>query len=243
MFGPIIVDSLKKYPIGIAEGFHLKPQWLKAFYYASVGSLMVLNYLWKRAFPRIPKDKPIFLHLGCGENYIRLPGFINIDGNIFRRKDLWLDITLGFPFSDESIDGIFASHILEHFNETQVCRVLQESYRILKRGGGIRFITPNLQRAIEAYLQGDMAFFDDWPDLRNSIGGRFNNYLLCRDQHRLMFDFGFLKELLVGAGFESCCEVSFWESKIFEVCELREIQRGASEDNRSLFVEAFKIRV
>jgi len=221
----------------------LKPQRLKNIYYLTIGWLTVGNYLWRRAFPKIPQHERIILHLGCGRNYIRKPGFINIDGNLFQPKNLWLDITIGLPFPSNSIDAIFASHVLEHLNEKQVRRVLGESYRVLKPGGGVRFITPHLGKAIEAYVRGDMAFFDDWPDLRNSIGGRFNNYLLCRDQHRLMFDFGFLKELLVGAGFESCCEVSFRESKIFEVCELKEIQKGASEDHRSLFVEAFKIRV
>jgi hypothetical protein len=56
-----------------------------------------------------------------------------------------------------------------------------------------------------------------------------------------MFDFSFIKELLVGAGFESCWEVSPWESRIFENSELAEIQGGISEGHQSLFVEASKI--
>jgi hypothetical protein len=57
-----------------------------------------------------------------------------------------------------------------------------------------------------------------------------------------MFDFDFLKEFLVDAGFELCREVSPRESEMFEAAELEEIQKGTSEDQRSLFVEAFKIR-
>jgi predicted SAM-dependent methyltransferase len=218
----------------------LKPQWLKDIYYLTMGRLTVGNYLWRRAFPKIPPHERIILHLGCGRNYIRKPGFINIDGNLFQPKNLWLDITIGLPFPSNRIDAIFAGHVLEHFNEKQVRGVLGESYRVLKPGGGVRFITPHLGKAIEAYVRGDTAFFGDWPDARNSLGGRFNNYLLCRDQHRLMFDFGFLKEFLGDAGFEPCREVCPRESRIFAVSELEEIQRGTSEDPRSLFVEAFK---
>jgi predicted SAM-dependent methyltransferase len=220
----------------------LKPQWLKDIYYSTIGCLAVGNYLWRRAFPRLPQQERIILHLGCGGNCIRRPGFINIDANLFQPKNLWLDITLGLPFPANSIDAIVASHVLEHLNERQVRRVLEESYRVLKLGGGVRFTTPNLGKAIEAYVQGNKEFFGDWPDPRNSIGGRFNNYLLCRDQHRLMFDFGFLKEFLLDAGFEPCREVASRESKIFEIPELEEIQRGASEDSRSLFVEGFKVK-
>jgi predicted SAM-dependent methyltransferase len=219
----------------------LKHQWLKNIYYLTLGGLTVGNYLWRRAFPRIPPHERVILHLGSGGNYIRKPGFINIDGNLFQPKNLWLDITIGLPFPANSIDAIFASHVLEHLNEKQVRKVLGESYRVLKPGGGVRFVTPHLRKAIEAYVRGDTAFFDDWPDPRNSVGGRFNNYLLCRDQHRLMFDFGFLREFLMDAGFEPCREVSPRESGLFAVPELEEIQKGTSEDQRSLFVEAFKI--
>lgn len=207
-----------------------------------MGWLTVGNYLRRRAFPKIPQHERVILHLGCGGNYIRRPGFINIDGNLFQPKDLWLDITIGLPFPANRIDAILASHLLEHLKERQVRKVLEESYRVLKPGGGVRFITPNLGQAIEAYVRGDMEFFGDWPDPRNSLGGRFNNYLLCRDQHRMMFDFGFLKEFLMAAGFKLCREVSPGESRIFEVAELEEIQKGTSGDHRSLFVEAFKIK-
>jgi predicted SAM-dependent methyltransferase len=220
----------------------LKPQWLKDIYYSTVGWLTVANYLWRRTFPRTPQHERVVLHLGSGGNCIRKPGFINIDGNPFQPKNLWLDITIGLPFPANSIDAIVASHVLEHLKERQVRKVLEESYRVLKPGGGVRFITPNLGKAIEAYVQGDMAFFSDWPDPRNSMGGKFNNYLLCRDQHRLMFDFGFLKEFLLAAGFEPCREVSPRESRIFGAADLEEIQKGTSEDQRSLFVEAFKIK-
>lgn len=200
----------------------------------------VMNYLWRKAFPRLPRGGRVVLHLGCGDHYLSNPGFINIDGNLFCRKDLWLDITLGLPFPECSIDIIFASHLLEHLSEKQVRKVLNECYRVLKPNGAARFVTPNLRKAIEAYVQGDLNFFSNWPDRRKSIGGKFNNDMLCRDQHRLMFDFSYLQELLADAGFNKWREVTPLESAIFSAEELRAIQWEKAEDHRSLFVEAFK---
>jgi predicted SAM-dependent methyltransferase len=218
----------------------LKPQWLKNCYYETMGRLSLVSYLWHKTFPRLPKDGRVVLHLGCGTNYISNPGFINIDGNLFRRKDLWLDITIGLPFPDSSVDVVFASHLLEHMNEREVRRVLGESYRVLRPGGAVRFITPHLGKAIKAYLEGDLSFFSDWPDRRKSIGGKLNNHLLCRDQHRLMFDLSFLRELLLDAGFNDCRELGPLESEVFGADELGKIQWENSENHRSLFVEAFK---
>jgi hypothetical protein len=99
-----------------------------------------------------------------------------------------------------------------------------------------------LGKAIKAYLEGDLNFFSDWPDCRKSIGGKFNNYLLCRDQHRLMFDLSFLRELLLDAGFNNCHELGALESEVFNADELRKIQWESSANHRSLFVEAFKSR-
>jgi len=235
-------DRLRTLILSSTGRVHLKPQWLKNCYYETMGKLSAINFFRHKIFPKLPKSDRIVLHLGCGTKYIDKPGFVNIDGNLFCRKDLWLDITIGLPFPNNSIDGIFASHFLEHFNENQVRKVLGESYRVLKPGGTIRLVTPNLRKAIDAYLAGDPSFFSDWPDHRNSIGGKFNNYLLCRDQHRLMFDFTFLQELVVDASFGNCHEVTPLESNIFSSSELEEIQWAGPENHRSLFVEAYKIK-
>ena len=36
----------------------------------------------------------------------------------------------------------------------------------------------------------------DFPDRFQSMGGRFNNYMLCQNQHRVMCDLSFMRELL-----------------------------------------------
>ena len=218
----------------------MKPQWLKTLYFSTMARLTVVNYGWRRIFPNLPKTGRAVLHLGCGANYISRPGVINVDGNLFCRKDLWLDITLGLPFPDETIDVVLASHLLEHLDEKRVRRVLRESHRVLKPGGKVRLVTPDLKKAIDAYQRGDAAYFSDWPDHRRSLGGKFNNELLCRDQHRLMFDFSFLEEMLMDAGFVRCREVAPEASSVFDGPEWIDLQGDGVVSRRSLFIEADK---
>jgi len=43
----------------------------------------------------------------------------------------------------ESLGGIFCAHVIEHLQPDQALKLISESYRVLKKGGKIIFITPN----------------------------------------------------------------------------------------------------
>jgi predicted SAM-dependent methyltransferase len=218
----------------------MKNQIIKNLYYATLAKLTLFNYYRKKIFFRPRPGERTVIHLGCGIHYIPLPGFINIDGNPFYRKDLWLDVTIGLPFPDQSMDAIYAHHFLEHLSEKGLRRVLEESYRVLRPRGGVRFVTPDLRKAVQAYTLSNDRFFSDWPDPRHSLGGKLNNYLLCRNQHRFMFDFEFLKEFLQGAGFREFREMGPAESLLFSPAEMQKIPEENPMNYRSLYVEAWK---
>ncbi len=46
------------------------------------------------------------------------------------------------PLEDQSVDCIFASHILEHFEKSELINLMNECYRVLKKDGEIILITP-----------------------------------------------------------------------------------------------------
>jgi predicted SAM-dependent methyltransferase len=165
---------------------------------------------------------------------------VNIDINPFNRKDIWLDVRLGLPFPNGSVDAIYCSHMLEHFFAPQAVNLLRECHRVLKPNGGIRLVTPHLGKAIAAYLSNDVGYFSDFPDTRRSIGGRFVNHMLCRDQHRLMFDFSFMEESLAAAGFDEIVEYAPLESRSFPIGDLCVFERETKETHNSLFVEAIR---
>ena len=156
---------------------------------------------------------PVHLHLGCGPNY--LPGFVNIDANPRRRVDLWLDLRNGLPFADGTVDSIYSTHMLEHLYHDELERLLAECWRTLRPGGGVRFIVPNLETAITAYLRRQNEWFDDYPRHLHSLGGRFANFIFCDGQHRSTFDFGHLSELLERTRFERASHVQESERLLY----------------------------
>lgn len=96
------------------------------------------------------------LHLGCGGQ--KWLDYINIDlypydDNIKDTSrngcvaDVFLDIrNLEMPVN--SIDAIFASHILEHFTRWQTIKMVKNWYEILKSGGVLEIEMPDFNRCL-----------------------------------------------------------------------------------------------
>jgi len=221
----------------------MKNQVIKDWAHWSLGKLNFLNY-WRlktvsrNALGSRRSDGKLWVHLGCGKHYI--PGMINMDINPFTKSDIWLDLRSKLPFDTDSVDAIYCCHTLEHFYENDVRMILSECLRVLKKKRGIRIVTPDLRKAVEAYLSQDFEHFSDFPDKRRSIGGRCANYLLCRDQHRLIFDFSFWNEILEDQGFGQIAEFKPHESAIFSKTELGGFEYEKPDRHHSVFVEAFK---
>ena len=171
-----------------------------------------------------------YLNLGSGAHYI--DGFVNIDGNVLAKRDLWLDIRHGLPYRSGTVNAIYMSHTLEHFDFRSGERILQEARRVLAPEGGIRIVVPSMEKAIAAYSRDDAAWFPTWPETYRSVGGRLNNYLLCKDQHRLMFDTSFLTEILEDAGFRRLEQHGYGSSSLFKPDVLGRME---PEDNRSYY--------
>jgi predicted SAM-dependent methyltransferase len=214
----------------------MKSQVTKDIYYALFGKLSFLPFCWNRIL-RPNRFEDSLVNIGCGPKYIE--GMVNVDGNIFRKKDLWLDVNLGLPFPNDSLRGLYASHVVEHFKIKSARKLLGEFHRVLKPGGTLRIVVPSLEYAVDAFLAQDLARFPEWPEKFTSIGGRFNNFMLCQNQHQLMFDMTFLQELLNEANFSSVSRTEPYKSQCFSVQQLR-FESDPSLLDKSLYIEAYK---
>ena len=76
-------------------------------------------------------NKLIKLDIGCGKR--KKQGFIGIDIDKDSDADIIASV-LDLPFNTNSVDEIYSSHLVEHFNPEEVKKFFSEIYRVLKKG-------------------------------------------------------------------------------------------------------------
>lgn len=174
------------------------PRAIKSAYYAVAGPLMRLNAIAYRSL-RAPRHGTVKVHLGPGQtNYIA--GWINVDANLVTAKcDVWADLRHPLPFQDASVQVFYSHHVVEHLPDLDFH--FAEVFRCLVPGGLYRVGGPHGDNAIRKFTENDPAWFGDFPDKRQSVGGRFANFILCRNEHLTILTGSYLRELMGNAGF------------------------------------------
>lgn len=64
-----------------------------------------------------------------------------------------VDIRRKLPLKDRSVKYIYCSHVLEHFERWQAIEILKECRRVLKVGGWLRLVIPDLRKMVKKYSQ------------------------------------------------------------------------------------------
>lgn len=91
------------------------------------------------------------LQVGAGKS--PLSGWLNSDISPSAREIVYLDATRPFPFGDCVFDYLFSEHMVEHVTYAEGLHVFGECHRVLKPGGKVRIVTPDLRFLIELYQQ------------------------------------------------------------------------------------------
>lgn len=184
------------------------------------------------------------LNVGCGGNRPVKEPWINIDNlhaifpdvtkpeRINMDKEfnyLNADLRNGIPFENDSIDGILASHFLEHLDAQESLKFLRECLRVLKPSGILRLSVPDPAKFYKLTIEG----CTDWGEPNNS-GMSFMEMALFFNEHKQLVGIDALNCMLYTVGFKTWYETT---SNATQLAPLADI------DNRavfSLFVEAVK---
>lgn len=103
------------------------------------------------------------LDIGCGERKATAEGYDikTLDIRAEVKPDFIAPIDK-IPCPDESFDMIHSSHVLEHVKRSDIYKTIREWRRVLKTGGELRLIVPDLEVAAIELLscQTNPATFD-----------------------------------------------------------------------------------
>ena len=135
------------------------------------------------------------LHLGCGERY--LEGFIHVDLAGYDHIDHEMPVDNLEIFSDNSVEEIYASHVIDYFDREEIKSVLKEWKRVLKENGVLRLAVPNFPELIKVYEISD--------DLSKILGPLYGKWKIDKKNiyHKTVYDEKSLTIILEQAGFRN----------------------------------------
>lgn len=183
----------------------------------------------------------LWLNVACSRSV--LPGFVNLDNSIYLRMlpfaswvrpflnaghREWLDsfreaaarVRLvrhdcreALPFPDDCAEHVLCSHFLEHVHPSEAQTILGDFHRVLRPGGTLHVIVPDLAVLVEQYLKQTGARWDAADQLvretmlsRESRGSfRFRLMEFWGEfglNHRWMYDAASISRRVADAGFE-----------------------------------------
>lgn len=157
------------------------------------------------------------------------------------------------PFSSNSVEVLYTSHVLEHFPRWKAQEIVKETFRVLKPGGLIRVIVPDLEVLCRRYLLTFGLPIDNLtPAQRAPLDATaFNLLFYTKDHvtstkasldmriaglfpHMYNYDFLDLSKLLSTAGFSSV------ERLTYRTGRCPDIEKLDNNPDVSLYVEAEK---
>ncbi len=167
------------------------------------------------------------------------------------RNILIWDVSKGLAFPGNSVDGIYASHLLEHLSRSKAEFFVRECYRVLNSEGVIRLVVPDLRSYIEEYARlksemPDSSFpasrfmerlntcrWHQWENL--SLPLRIYKAMKDFLSHKWMYDRESLITLLQEAGFKGVSEKKFGSA----IPRIADVER--QEKEMSIYVEGCKL--
>jgi SAM-dependent methyltransferase len=184
--------------------------------------------------PEAEGAAPARMNWGCGT--WPEPGWINSDIKDGPGIDISCDILDGLPLERDTLDYIVTHHALPEIPLSEMVRVLEELRRVLKPGGILRLGLPDLDKAIQAYLEKDRDYFLVSDKDAKTIGGKLVTQILWFGWSRSLFTHDSTDELLRKAGFREVQACSFRETK----SRFAGIIDLDSRERESFFLEATK---
>ena len=91
---------------------------------------------------------PTLLEFGAGGT--KRNGWITTD--VTWRSANHLDVTATWPMADETVDFLFSDNVVEHLSLSGARVAFREACRVLKPGGILRVVTPDIGELTRAYL-------------------------------------------------------------------------------------------
>lgn len=138
-------------------------------------------------------------NVGCGKRNFG-KDWMHVDGGKFPHvvsHDIFLT-----PTPDNSIEMLYASHVIEYFDREEVVQVLKEWHRALQPGGQLLIAVPDFEAMAKMYINKEY-------EIESFLGPIYGRMEMNDEKiyHRTAYDFKSLCRLLAQCRFKAMMRV------------------------------------
>jgi SAM-dependent methyltransferase len=174
--------------------------------------------------PRLPRPLMFLTYrLSNAHRWYSFSGYVELLTN---HAFIHHDLAYGIPLPDQTADCIYASHFVEHLDRADAEHLMSEARRVLKPGGTLRIVVPDISKLVTSYQAGNT------EAIIEALFGEPEEGWYSR--HRYLYDFALLKRLLEERGF---ADVEACADRVGSTPDLNAFE-GARPDRYLMFVEA-----
>ena len=101
-------------------------------------------------------------------------------------------------FDNDSIEEIYASHVVEHVDQKNIKKTLEGIYRVLKNDGKFYISVPDLDVLCRIFIDSKAPPKVKFHVMRMMFGGQSDEF----DYHYFGWNYQFLNSYLIEAGFQ-----------------------------------------
>lgn len=218
-------------------------------------------------------SEKFFLNLGCGDTtpvgwincdsswhaqISNVPGLhrlLNVLGLVgsthWPNNVKYLSLGRRWPWASGTVDCVYGSHVFEHLYEEDADHFMREANRVLKTGGVIRIVVPDLYYHAMKYVQAYAANESGAEEFLHTIHLRFrpektllrNLYGLINGYphlHKEMYDRHTLGEVFKRHGFTNLQSCEYGQSAY--LTNVKDVEaKNNQEFQGSLYLEACKL--
>lgn len=177
-----------------------------------------------------------------GSGGVELDGWVHVDWCCGREVQVIADCGTRLPFADAVADFLHSEDFIDQLPLARAEIFVDECHRILKPGGFMRLLTPDLEQLARMYLGADPRLLPLWETgvglpLRLRTPGEVLNEGIRRCGHEFVFDEISLRALLEPRGFL----VSRVEYNQSAAPELRGLDQRSPADSLSMYFDCERL--
>jgi len=180
--------------------------------------------------------------INLGSGHWKLPGWINVDLDPASLPDVCADLSAPLPFRDACADYMHTEDFIDQLDLDAARDFLRDCHRVLKPGGVIRILTPDVEQLARLYLHHPEALKTLWREhvgvpLVYGTAGEILNVGMRFAGHTFLYDAETFGRLAAECGFRAE-RVSFRNSA-HEA--LRGLDLRSPDDAISLYHDCYRL--